>query len=314
MSLNATMIFTAVEIRNSPTHAIGTGFLMSVRGEGNLNNRWPYVVTADHVIRGESSIYVAAPDPNGSGELYEPEPVNDWCQPIPKLDLAVAPWPFKPKVPYGDIPMEKELYPLGDEHISLLGAPVHYVGLFAPAQRMMVRAGTFGAIDAKGIAHDPDFDYEYDCHLIDCRSYGGFSGSPCFVELLFVKKENWEGEEAFVPLYRALMVGMFTEHYDDSEDQKASPDEAVSRLGVGMMVRGEDIKRALLSDVMKADREKRESDLEKRGSEAPYVGPKVARVPEPTSDELKIFKSFAQDQIQTPKSNIDDVLRGHTQP
>jgi hypothetical protein len=34
-----------------------------------------------------------------------------------------------------------------------------------------------------GIPHDGDYGYR--THLVDCRSYGGFSGSPCFVELAY---------------------------------------------------------------------------------------------------------------------------------
>lgn len=259
MSLSETMLFTAVEIRDSLAHAIGTGFLMTVRGETNPVNIWPYVVTADHVVRDVATVYVAAPNPNANGELFEPVLVKDWHQPDEKLDLIAAPWPYKPNTPYASIPMENELYPMADEQVSLLGSPVHYVGLFAPAGRMMARAGTFGVIDAKGITHDPDFGYEYDCHLIDCRSYCGFSGSPCFVELLFIRKMNENGEEIFLPHYRALMVGMFTEHYDDSEDPELNPETAVSRLGVGIMVRGEDIKRALLSPHFVQDRASREA-------------------------------------------------------
>lgn len=309
MSLNPTMIFVAVEIRNSPTHAIGTGFLMTVRGEQNPSNIWPYVVTADHVIRDESTIYVAAPNPNGNGELYEPELITDWHQPDPKLDLVAAPWPFKPKTPYSSIPMENELYPLGDERISLLGSPVHYVGYFAPAERMMVRAGTFGAIDAEGIAHAEGFGYEYDCHLIDCRSYGGFSGSPCFVELLFVMREPDVKEEVFIPRYRALMVGMFTEHYDDSDNPDLNPDAAVSRTGVGVMVRGEDIKRALLSDHFVRDRAQREAAL---AAKSGPTTPRAARVAE--RDSIEATKKLLGDVLRVTKGEADDVHKTHDQP
>ena len=310
MSLNPDMIFTAVEIRNQDG-AIGTGFLMSVKSE-TTPNRWPYVITAEHVVRGETDITVAAPDPNRSGELYDPEPINDWQQPIPGLDLAVSPWPFKPGLPYKSVDMEHNLYPLSEERISMLGAPVHYIGLFAPARRMMARGGTFGAIDAKGISHHQGFGYDYDCHLIDCRSYGGFSGSPCFVELVLIEGVNDAqlNERGIIglPKYRALMCGMFTEHYDDSDDEEANPDGAISRYGVGVMVRGEDIKKALLSDSMKQDRLDREAALVRNPPKAPPT-PKVAKTKD--ASEFETFKSFARDLIQTPKSDIDEVHRGH---
>ena len=70
------MIYTAVEIRE-PKDAIGTGFLISVQSE-TTPNRWPYVVTAEHVNRGEAKVYVAAANPPGAGELYEPVLVPEW--------------------------------------------------------------------------------------------------------------------------------------------------------------------------------------------------------------------------------------------
>jgi len=57
------------------------------------------------------------------------------------------------------------------------------------------------------------------------------------------------------------MCGMFTEHYDDSDDPMLNADGAISRYGVGVMVRGEDIKKALLSEPLRQDRLRRELEL-----------------------------------------------------
>jgi hypothetical protein len=107
----------------------------------------------------------------------------------------------------------------------------------------MVRSGTIGGVDQGGVAHQ-DAQYKYTCHLADCRSYGGFSGSPCFLEIPFPSLID-EAVPRWLPhpdgpvgrlRYTHVLCGMFTEHLD-SED----PMEAVSRLGVGIMLRTVDI-------------------------------------------------------------------------
>lgn len=128
-----------------------------------------------------------------------------------------------------------------------LGSTFHYVGLLAPLDRPMVRSGTIGAVDQIGVPHDYD-GCSYACHLADRRSYGGFSGSPCFLEIPFsgltAKPPPPWLPKASGPVGRItfthVLCGMFTEHLD-SED----PMKAVSRLGVGIMLRASDICRAI---------------------------------------------------------------------
>jgi hypothetical protein len=295
------MVFTAVEIRNA-TQAIGSGFLMTVKGEENPDHVFPYVLTADHVIRGETTVFVAAPDPNRSGELYDPILVGDWYQPDHRLDLVISPWPFETDKSYSHVPMETELYPFDEGRVALLGSPVHYVGLFAPAQRMLVRAGTFAAVDAQGIPHDPKYGYEYDCHLMDCRSYDGFSGSPCYVELLFIVPHPRD-TTVLMPTYRALMVGMFTEHYDDSHNRATNPGAAVSRIGVGVMVRGEDIRKALLCEHFVKDRAKREAEgkaIDER------VAPTVANNADAQHDTMDSTENLLGEILKASKDETND--------
>jgi S1-C subfamily serine protease len=67
---------------------IGTGFFLSVASEDTgapLN----YLVTAHHVINGQTALEVRVATPNGL--LADPIPVPNWYQPIEDLDLAVAP-------------------------------------------------------------------------------------------------------------------------------------------------------------------------------------------------------------------------------
>jgi hypothetical protein len=109
---------------------------------------------------------------------------------------------------------------------------------------------------------NPDYDY-WGC-LLDCRSYGGFSGSPCFgEELLPILNREDEpilpveevapGDEPprFGPLLSVNpLIGIFVAHYTDEGDE-TNPENAVSRYGVGVMVPMTYIWEALMTDVVK---------------------------------------------------------------
>lgn len=224
--------------------AIGTGF--GVTGAGERDDDWAYVLTAHHVIEHQKSVEIQAPDPARPGTTSPPIAVEGWHQPVPELDLAIAPLPRDSGFPIVALRMGWHVVPELDM-APHLGGTFHYVGLLAPLDRPMVRSGTIGAVDQAGVSHDSD-DYNYTCHLADCRSYGGFSGSPCFLEIPFAGLT-----EKCVPpwlpqpprpvgriTYTHVLCGMFTEHLD-SED----PVKAVSRLGVGIMLRAADICRAI---------------------------------------------------------------------
>jgi len=148
----------------------------------------------------------------------------------------------------------------GLDNRPLLGALLHYVGLLAPLDRPMARSGTIGAIDQIGIEHDGG--YVYPCHLIDCRSYGGFSGSPCFVEFPF---PSLTPRSPPVPIpepdepvgrirYVHLLCGMFTEHFDDEDPMKA-----VSRLGIGYVLPADLVYEGLMTPQAQEERQRWDS-------------------------------------------------------
>jgi len=169
----------------------------------------------------------------------------------------------------------------------LLGARIHYIGLFAPAQRMMARSGTVGLIDVVGLKHDnshnPQPPYDYISHLIDCRSYGGFSGSLCFLEYSFasldrlaILPDSLYSDDERPPVsptfYLSVPCGMFTEHYTDEDEPKLNPDRAVSRYGVGVMLRGNEIKEALMTDKMREKHRERDAEALARAAATPSPG------------------------------------------
>src|SRR5947209_15867872 len=75
--------------------ALGTGFCVVVPGERLAGVVHGYIITTHHVIDGQdwNRIDVRVPDPESGGELRAPTLVLGWRQPIPGLDLAMAPFP-----------------------------------------------------------------------------------------------------------------------------------------------------------------------------------------------------------------------------
>lgn len=302
MPLDPSMILTAVHIFGEVPEGIaeGTGFIITVASEHPElpHQRWGYVATAHHVIDGMDSAFVRAAKAFGGGELYDPRRVEGWVQPTAGLDLAVAPFTGLPGHNYHAMHYEHLAPTTGPLSIPgpTLGSPIYYIGLFAPARRMMARLGSVGNLNVEELAHGGPYDYV--AHLVDCRSYGGFSGSPCFLHLSFPVLE-----EAMLPSpyheeittdarigalsHLAIPCGMFTEHYDDTgqEDEEPQTGEgAVSRYGVGVMVRGQEIKEALMSEKLRKQRQEWDEALvaEERGKKKP--GPKAAASVRPIKD------------------------------
>jgi hypothetical protein len=322
MPLNPRLLLSAVHIFGTVPGGSGqgTGFLMAVASEHPAlpDHRWVYVVTAHHVIHDMDPVYVTAANCFGSGEMYPPRVVEGWVQPLPRVDLAIA--------PFGPIPGQqvytldwKHMVPTGEIQSPTLGSPVYYLGLFAPAQKLMARLGSVGALYVSGLPHERD--YEYDCHLIDCRSYGGFSGSLCFFQVAHPALETSSLPEPFAsdlaairpapPIgemrYLGIACGMFTEHYDDTSDPGEKPrtgEDAVSRYGVGVMLLGDYIKGALMTPKMKEQRREWDEELLAERAKKPGPRPKAARAMVPdasldaTADLMGKLMEVPKDEAQ----------------
>lgn len=238
----------------------GTGFVVLVSSESFAESHHSYVVTAHHVIDGQPNPELAIANPQKQGELYPTIPTEgpNWKHPIEELDVAVL--PFDRPEGYWITALHMGTHLL--EHLpteTMLAAPFHYVGLLERLNRMMVRSGTIGAVDQTGIEHEDG--YRYRTHLGDCRSYEGFSGSPCFIEY---PVPTLTPHDAPVPLpqedgpagrikYLHLLCGMFTGHLE-----RLLPGDEVSRLGVGFILSSDEIWRALMDGPLVKQR--READ------------------------------------------------------
>jgi hypothetical protein len=261
--------FSDPQIKTRQT--VGTGFLVDVPSEIEGRQDHRYLLTAAHVVEDKHLTEYQAF--STVGDAQTPRPVSNWLYPIDGLDLAVAEVPIQSSA-FGFSISAKEIKPVAVAPVYAfplrifyptdvvqdlhLGAPIYFVGWLAPLDRMMVRSGTLGLIDAENVLHDCG---DYVCHLVDCRSYDGFSGSPCFYVIEYSSLTPSEIAATHMPyagpvgapVNHFAFVGMFTEHLSDRQ-----PALTVSRYGVGVMLRSEDIRAALLSDILIAQRSQRD--------------------------------------------------------
>jgi hypothetical protein len=268
MPLDTRALNSVVRISSAGSFA-GTGSIISVPSEANPRAGWSYVVTAHHVIAaaGKILIEIEVPDPLAEGRrLFPPVECDDWRQPLPGVDLAISPLPTE-LVPRHQSASFREFIP--EDTIVPLGGEIIYLGIFAPLGIPMARAAILGT---QGVPiKQPGYTYMGD--LVDCRSYSGFSGSPCFSLMSFATDDPPRFAEverprrpdgsiiALNPISTlALFCGIFTAHFSD---EKAA-DGVVSRYGVGVMLPSQYIREALMTDDAKNERREWDTTREAR--------------------------------------------------
>jgi hypothetical protein len=287
---------------------LGTGFLVRVLSDAGLGS-YSYLITPHHVIRNHVGIEVEVPNPFTNGALYAPVPVGDWRQPLEGVDLAVAPYLDGEQRNHHAVCSEA-IWPGHPD----LGARIYYIGMFEPLNRPIARSGTTAALEQEGIRHSSGA-YDFPAHLVDCRSYRGFSGSPCSMEIAFARLNGKDVPE-WIPQedrpvagmnYYTLLCGMFTSHYTDEDSPQA--EGVISRYGVGVMLPSRFILEALMTD--DACNERRQWDGERsaaKSQQQPPLQDASARSAK-TSDEFFRFEDLAQKLVQVPKKELDDKRR-----
>jgi hypothetical protein len=233
--------------------AKGTGFYVRVESETHEGAWYSYVLTAHHVIDGQEKPGLVFPDPYVPGGVYPEQSTEgpDWKQPLDDVDLAVLPY-GRPESFYINA-LEVGGYIRERIEANLLAMPFHYVGLLEPEERAMARSGTLGAIYERGIKHKDH--YVYDCHLADCRSYKGFSGSPCFLEIALPELEECDPIVPPKPgvgklgriRYLHFVCGMVTWHLEPPEGSDAA--NVASTFGVVAILPHDYIWKALMRGV-----------------------------------------------------------------
>ncbi len=176
---------------------IGSGCLIAVASETIPGHHWSYVVTAHHVVDKQVPIEVQAPDadyrdkpnPDSYWSLHPAVEVSDWRQPLDGVDLAIAPFFGRPGEADAVLAFRLEDQVLEDRYGPDLAGPIYYTGMFSPERGVevpMARTGTVGVMNVPDLRSD----YEGFTHLVDCRSYEGFSGSPCFTQRVFAEGDR----------------------------------------------------------------------------------------------------------------------------
>lgn len=234
---------------------IASGFLASLKSETYPQRHYSYVVTTAHTLKNQPNTEIEIQSP--SGDLYPRMRVTDWRQPLDGVDIAVAPFEKHPSTRFVDI--HESLVPSERFGGLPLGADIFYIGILTTHDVAMARKATIGALDVLNI-------HGFPVHLLDCRSYGGFSGSACWVRVGYPvlipcdHPELHESERA-APIgyvaYRVFLAGMFKAHLTTTDDDE---DGAVNRYGVASMIRGQEIRDALMSDELKQDRKKKDQE------------------------------------------------------
>jgi hypothetical protein len=277
--------------------AIGTAFSVGVP-TAVPDRSWIYVVTAAHVVESGSQTWIRVRMKDGSlRELSIPK----WTS-HPRDDVAVAFMGY-PDVDMTLIPVSRLL----DEWPTqpMLGDRVYFLGLLALAESMveenvpMVRSGTLGRLyqDRVPLRHSDDRVTRHQVHLIDCRSYGGFSGSPCFVQFRHKLDKNdpprtgaWIGGIPLEP--DTVCLGLISGHWDDMARAEASGDLANDPLvksirfpintGVGIVTPAERIRECLMDEELVADRAARDAQLVRNQAREEKEGARIGYKPPPS--------------------------------
>lgn len=316
MPLDPAMLNSVVRVTSLGSF-VGSGFVVGVPSKAFANKRWDYVVTADHVVRNEIETAVEIPDIRQKGRLSEPIPIPSWRYPLEPADIAVAPLPSVPGAQWQRVRLDLDVVAPGE--VLGLAQPIQYLGIFSPGGSLetpMARAGTIGALDRQFDHWDKDRcrQYSYLSHFIDCRSYDGFSGSPCFaltesavanevVPAPFQTPLKPDGtpKELHPIGHFALLAGMFTAHFSD-EGEETNPSDLVSRYGVGVMLTVRYIWEALMTD--DAQKERREWDeqlsAEAEAGQPPVRAAGAGRAPA-GNPEFDRFQALTQKLVNTPK-------------
>jgi len=271
MRYSKTVVFISGQLAGDEEVKLrGTGFLVGLRFEADQNQGHVYIVTAAHVVRPLAASFVKLTKKDG-GTIDRK--VDKWIF-HPTEDIAVTRMP-QPYEPYDFLAVEDKDFVGAEEHEwkPEPGADVYFVGLLGRVPSMgaqnipMVRTGSIGALYQNDIPMrlGGDTIIKAHGHLIDCQSFGGFSGSPCFVRYISARGQT-ERMGLTYPIQSTLLIGMVGGHFDlkasitlpDQEDKLDVPVAA----GVAVIYPAEAIRVLLDEEPFAAERAKVNAEIE----------------------------------------------------
>lgn len=301
-------IFRHGHIEATPS---GTFFTVSIPGAPNQYGepiRHRYVVTAAHVIhkRAKWLLRMRSSDDSETVEWVE----SDWhCHADTLMDLAVAVLPDDKDVDC--VPLD--LY--GVRAIPNLGRPVYFMAMvetfvsMVDGLRPMVRAGTMGRrfqSDVEWTTNEGSVTWRAQyAHILDTRSIGGFSGSPCYMLTAYPYPEFPPPTVTFPPqwddalevigvdksklgslVFLVGLIGMFAAHDGATETGIVIPTMYIDQL--------------LNEEKLQTMRLDKEKELFAGRS----TGPVGQGVKDSTSDEYDRFEELTRRLVQVPKTEI----------
>jgi hypothetical protein len=293
----------------------GTGFLVGLDSSLGLGGH-AYIVTAKHVVdRVRQSFVLIDTLPLGSTKEI---PIKKWVYNDQGEDVAVAPISLPANhnmtatgiQEFMDDPSldEDEWFQRGVK--IELGDHVYFIGLLEGIDAMregnvpMVRSGTLGAIRQEGVPvrrKRPRQDDELDhitAQLIDCRSFGGFSGSPCYLH----QARAGISDRGVTTKYRTLLLGVVGGHFDDWAEVhhtggKSEHLRVEANSGVAYVIPVEAIRHTLMQKElvdMREEDERKRSATERGATEDNADNP-----------EFEAFERLIKGLVQVPKSELD---------
>ncbi len=213
------VVFVSCSWRDEEPELRGTGFVVGVPADDPASI-FLYVVTAAHVVRPFASTHIRLTRRDGGIDDLE-VPRDTWVF-HPFEDIAAAPIVLRPSEQLVSV-IGTDLFNGTAEttYNPGIGDEVYFIGLLGQVPSMgtrnvpMVRSGSIGAIHQDGIPIrlPDDTVIHVHGHLIDCRSFGGFSGAPCFVHFLS-RVDQTERLDLQIPVHSTLLFGMVGGHFD----------------------------------------------------------------------------------------------------
>lgn len=248
--LTQTIVFV-VDADKPGSEPLATGFVVRVtedvlHHDDLVGVHFHYVITAAHCVRGQTNVAIRAPV--SESEFADVAiPISEWTIHVTE-DVAIARIPGYWTAPairaetFADVAWELS------ERGPALGDRVYFLGLLADIPEMarrnvpMVRSGTLGAryVPRIPVRWAPDLVVHVTAHLIDCRSYQGFSGSPCLLQFDHGLRDRASGALSGIASTSALL-GVVVAHF-------ASEEHPNLHSGVGVVVPVEKIREILESD------------------------------------------------------------------
>jgi hypothetical protein len=305
---------------------IGTGFLVGRHAEATPGIIHLYAVTASHVVSNGAPTMIRL---KKSETEFMDVAVPEWIH-HSTADVAVAPLRLPGSVIKGERPITVSIDTdkfVGDWRVlgdgqgwePDLGERVYFIGLFDRFGSMgernipMTRSGTIGALNVPHVPIGLPENRRYvEAHLIDCRSYNGFSGSPCFVQRDMSGRSSFREGGAYVDDEsgridtETALLGVISGHFDMWDAVRFTGDlamepgtiEAPLNTGVGVVTPAKFIKELLDMDELADDRKQTEERLLKakkdrdEGATLDTAG---------DESEFERFKDLTRKLVNTPK-------------